>query len=205
MADIPPTKPCEELNRQLASACMNCGSSCCKKGWIFLPRDEFELMFRHAESLGGGEAAEFTSRISDHGSFLLYDQRDGCQFLDERNLCRLHEIGLKPSECFWWPYHVFVSETGGLEVRLATDCCDAHKAHDPATPYVRLIEAAANRIGFDVIREFRNVYGSTCTTRLIAPIQQHDGAPTRGSATPLALGPSASQEAPATQFPSTSL
>ena len=121
--------PADELNDQLATACQKCGAACCKKGQIFLPRDEYVRIRSHALGLGLDQTAEFDSRITDYGLFYLYDQKQGCQFLDSDNLCRLHDIGLKPTECFWWPYHIFNSETDELEVRLSFSCCDAHESH----------------------------------------------------------------------------
>ena len=162
----------EDFNLRLASACQNCGAACCKRGKIFLPREEYDRIRLHAASLGPGEEAEFVDRTTDNGSYFLYDQKDGCQFLDAKNLCRLHAKGVKPSECFWWPYHVFPAESGGLEIRLFTGCCDAHKEHHSGTVYPKLIEVAANRIGFDVIREFRRNYAGTCDTKPIGPIKE---------------------------------
>jgi Fe-S-cluster containining protein len=162
----------EDFNQTMAVACQDCGAACCKKGMIFLPREEYERIKHYTASLGSTHQMEFIARTSDHGSYLLYDQKNGCQFLDDNNLCRLHENGLKPSECFWWPYHVFVDEADGLEVRLSTSCCDAHKVHHTNSPHLKMIEAAANHIGFDVIREFRRMYGSIQMTQLVGPIHE---------------------------------
>jgi len=160
--------PADEVNDQLATACQKCGSACCKKGQIFLPRDEYRQIRLHAQALGPAAVAEFDSRISDHGLFYLYDQKQGCQFLDSGNLCRLHDIGIKPTECFWWPYHVFAAGPDALEVRLSISCCDAHKTHTPDSSYPALIVEEADQIGFDVIRAFRRAYAGTSTdTRLI--------------------------------------
>jgi hypothetical protein len=53
------------------------------------------------------------------------DQKDCCQFLSEKNLCRLHLEGVKSSECFWWPVHIYGTEPENLELRVATICCKA--------------------------------------------------------------------------------
>lgn len=166
----------EEVNEQLAAACQKCGAACCKKGRIFLPRDEYARIRLHTQTLGGDETAEFDSRITDHGLFFLYDQGSGCQFLDSHNLCRLHDIGIKPAECFWWPYHVFAADAGELEVRLSTTCCDAHEAHTPDSPYPGLIAKEVDRIGFDVIRAFRQAHGKTSGTKLVGRIESSDEA-----------------------------
>ena len=163
----------EEVNGILASACQKCGAPCCKKGQIFLPRAEYERIRQHALTLGPAEVAEFDKRVSDHGLFFLYDQKNGCQFLDERNLCRLHDLGLKPSECFWWPYHVYAGDQPDkMELRVFMDCCDGHEADQSNSCYHQMIEEEARRIGFDVIRKFRETYcGGNGTTRLIRSIQ----------------------------------
>jgi len=161
----------EEVNEQLAGACQKCGAACCKKGQIFLPRDEYARIRLHVQASGSAELAEFESRITNHGLFYLYNQRDGCQFLDSENLCRLHTIGIKPAECFWWPYHVFASDADGLEVRLSTTCCDAHEAHTPESPYPSLIAEEVERIGFDVIRAFRKAYGENAGTHFVGRIE----------------------------------
>lgn len=162
----------EEVNRVLATACQKCGSACCKKGQIFLPREEYERIRQYALELGSAEVDEFDARITDHGLFFLYDQRNGCQFLSAGNLCRLHTLGLKPSECFWWPYHIFAGEED-LELRVFTECCAGHEAAQPDSAYSQLVEEAAGRIGFDVIRKFREAYsGGAGATRLLKPLQE---------------------------------
>jgi hypothetical protein len=162
----------EEVNDLLATACQKCGSPCCKKGQIFLPRAEYKRIHEHVVLLGEAETKEFESRVSDHGLFFLYDQKIGCQFLDAHNLCRLHNIGLKPSECFWWPYHVYAgSAPGTLEIRVYMDCCDGHEADGDNSSYHQVIEEEAAQIGFDVLRKFREAYcGGDGTTRLIRPL-----------------------------------
>lgn len=161
----------KDVNDELAAACQKCGAACCKKGKIFLPRDEYRRIRRHVQALGPDETTEFDSRITDHGLFFLYDQRNGCQFLDVTNLCRLHDLGLKPTECFWWPYHVFAAGTGDLEVRLYTACCDAHETHTEDSTYPGLIAGKAGHIGFDVIRAFRQVHGGSVDTKLVGRIE----------------------------------
>ncbi len=161
----------EELNDQLAHACQSCQAACCKKGQLFLPRVEYERMHAHAQKLGSAAVEEFEERVSDHGSFLLYDQKDRCQFLDERNLCELHPLGLKPSECFWWPYHVFTAGSQeSLEIRLYTSCCEGYRAHGPHSPYPAHIEEGVNAMGFDVVRAFRRQYGGSYDTQFIQSV-----------------------------------
>jgi Fe-S-cluster containining protein len=174
------------VNQKLANSCQNCGAACCRKGKIFLPKNEHAAMRDHAEKLGGNWLKEFDARVSDHGLFFLYDQLSGCQFLDAQNLCRLHDLGLKPSECFWWPYHVFSAENESLEVRLFTECCDAHTTHDATSPYPADIAAKAAEIGVDVIQSFRQIYGGSQAARSVGQFvipanNTANGAPTTAS------------------------
>jgi hypothetical protein len=157
------------VNDALAIACQKCGSACCKKGQIFLPREEYERIRTHVLTLGSMQVEEFEARTTDHGLFFLYDQKNGCQFLDEHDLCRLHNEGVKPSECFWWPYHIYAGDhPAELELRVFMDCCDGHELDEPDSAYHQAIIERASRIGFDVIRKFRETYcGGDGTTRLI--------------------------------------
>ena len=157
------------VNDLLATACQKCGSACCKKGQIFLPREEYDRIRTHLLVHGSMEIEEFDARTTDHGLFFLYDQKNGCQFLDERNLCRLHNKGIKPSECFWWPYHIYTGDDPEeLELRVFLDCCDAHEIDEADSSHHQAIEEHASRIGFDVIRKFRETYcGGDGTTRFI--------------------------------------
>ncbi len=141
-------------------------------GRLFLPRGEYEAICRHLARTAPEALPEFQKRAEDHGSFLLYDQKDRCQFLDEANLCRLHPLGLKPSECFWWPYHVYVGSAGRLEVRLFTACCDGYKSHGPHSPYPRLIERRVAEIGHEVVRAFRRVYPGKPDSLPVATLEE---------------------------------
>ena len=160
----------QEFNQKLASACQHCEAACCKKGRLFLPRKEHEAIRLHLERTDPAGLQAFQDRIEDHGAFLLYDQKNLCQFLDEANRCRLHPLGLKPSECFWWPYHVFADPAGGLEVRISTGCCDAYKHHGPHSPYPRLIGQQVAEIGHEVIHAFRRVYRGGQNTQPVGPL-----------------------------------
>ena len=62
----------KEDDLPLASACREANTWCCKDGFIFLPRAEYEAICSH---LRANEKAlsEFVSRTTDHGDFLLYD------------------------------------------------------------------------------------------------------------------------------------
>jgi hypothetical protein len=139
-----------------------------------MPRGEYERVRQYVVSMGPTEMVEFASRVTDHGLFFLYDQRNGCQFLDPSNLCRLHNLGIKPAECFWWPYHIFTNDENQavLELRVFLDCCDGHEAYQGDPSYPQMIEEAAQHIGLDVIKKFREVYhGGGGTTRLIRQLE----------------------------------
>lgn len=147
----------KEFNHILAKTCQGCHAACCKQGKVFLPRAEHDRIVRFLHETPDALAA-YLERLEDHGEFFLYAQRDRCQFLDERELCQLHPLGLKPTECFWWPYHVFSDADGELEVRVSTLCCDAYKAHGPDSPYPRLIARKVTELGPEMIQAFRRAF-----------------------------------------------
>jgi hypothetical protein len=107
-----------EDNMLLASSCSKEQVACCKDGYIFLPRSEYQAIIKHLTSRPN-DLQEFTSRIADHGDFLFYNQQTRCQFLRSDERCELHHLGIKPSECFWWPAHVYLADDGTLEIRVA--------------------------------------------------------------------------------------
>ncbi len=108
-------------NDKLADACRSRGSKCCKSGTFLLKPWEYESIERWVAANGtAGDLRELHDRMSG----MVYDQRQRCQFLDGRDLCRLHVYGVKPLECWFWPLHT--AEDGDhVEVSVAT-CCDAH-------------------------------------------------------------------------------
>lgn len=159
------------FNDLLAAACRTAGANCCKLGRLFLPQEERRqieawLAARSREQLG-----EFQRRCVPHEGFHLYDQQQRCQFLDGQNLCRLQAAGLKPTECFWWPFHVYVNEQDRLEIRLATSCCGGHRHCEPGLPFVAQVEAQAKRLGAGLIRRFRQAYPGSYQTVLIKLIE----------------------------------
>jgi hypothetical protein len=162
----------QEFNQKLAKACQQCQAACCKKGRLFLPRKEYEAIRAHLGKSNPAALQEFQDRTADHETFLLYDQKNCCQFLDEANLCRLHSLGLKPSECFWWPYHVYADSAGQLEVRLSTACCDAYKSHGPHSPYPRLIGQRVAEIGPEVVRAFRRIFRGNGKSLPVGPLAE---------------------------------
>ena len=160
-----------EFNSQLAHACQECHAACCRKGLLFMPKEEHAAIAAFLKSGDPQSAAEFFSRSKQYPQFWLYDQMDRCQFLDDNDHCKLHSLGLKPSECFWWPYHIYRAPDGGFEIRLSTSCCDGHKAHSDSSPYPRWIVHKSNSIGLDVIAEFRQVYRGSYESRLIGRVE----------------------------------
>jgi len=161
----------DAFNQQLACACQATRAACCRKGLLFLPLPEYHRIRHWLARNEPAGLAEFEARCQPHEGFFLYDQKDSCQFLDGRALCRLHEAGVKPSECFWWPFHVYCAADGRLEIRLSTSCCQGHQYFQPGLPFVALVEAQARDLGGAVIREFRRHYAGSYDTILVKQIQ----------------------------------
>lgn len=159
-----------EINSQLAASCQACAAACCRKGQLFLPDDEYEAIRSHLLRHNPGELGEFERRCTRYERFRLYDQQEKCQFLDEANLCRLHTQGVKPSECFWWPFHVYVAGDGMPEIRLSTSCCEGFKAVSDPQPFTNAIEQQAREMGYDLLREFRRVYAGSYDTTPVAKL-----------------------------------
>ena len=112
---------------RLCAACDAAGAACCKSGSIFLTLAEHAAIALHcAVDADPALAAAFHDRASLHGGFAMLEQRDACMFLDSRDRCTLHERGLKPRECHWWPLHVYQESDSGaprMAVCLADYCC----------------------------------------------------------------------------------
>jgi hypothetical protein len=155
------------FNALLAAACQAAGARCCQAGRLFLPLEEFRQIEAWLAARPALELAEFRRRCVPGEGFLLYDQQQGCQFLDGRNLCRLQAVGLKPAECFWWPFHVYLNEQDRLEIRLATTCCAGHRHCQAGLPFVAQVEAQARRLGAGLFRRFRRAYPGKYQTVLV--------------------------------------
>jgi Fe-S-cluster containining protein len=136
-----------DFNQKLAAACQSKCASCCCKGMIFLPENEFQAIKQWVSNKSPADLSEFEQRTKMFDGFRLYDQKDRCQFLDQGNLCRLHSQGVKPTECFWWPFHVYAASDKSLEIRLSTSCCDGYKYYTPNLPFLEIIESQAKTIG----------------------------------------------------------
>jgi len=160
------------LNQRLAEACQAAGAACCHSGFLFLPDTEYLALAAWLEANHPGERAQFEARMMPltHAGFHLYDQRHRCQFLDRARRCRLHKAGVKPTEYFWWPYHVYAADNGQLEIRVCTACCEAHRQSETATDFVDTIECQARAIGLDLMRDFRREYAGGYPTRLVRTI-----------------------------------
>jgi hypothetical protein len=157
------------FNDCLAHACQASGTACCKKGQVFLPLEEYQRLVAWLRMHSADELESFESRCTHHDSegFVLYDQLNACQFLTSENLCRLHTQGVKPSECFWWPFHVYVAPDEALEIRVSTTCCDGYKNCQQASGYIAQIEKEVRGISAETIRAFRRVYGGSYGTNLV--------------------------------------
>ena len=148
----------EKINEQLALACQATCSSCCKKGKIFLPNGEYEKILEWITENSPDDVAEFQARSEKYDGFHLYDQKSRCQFLDVKDLCRLHTWGVKPRECFWWPLHIYTTESNNLDIRVSTSCCSAYQHIGPLSPYVDAVQAEVEDLGAALIRRFRVAY-----------------------------------------------
>jgi Fe-S-cluster containining protein len=145
-------------NGAIAQTCQESNAACCRKGKLFIPESEYTHIANWILNNSPDELKEFQSRLEVFDGFYLYDQQDTCQFLDRHALCRLHTSHVKPSECFWWPLHVYKSDTGELEIKAANYCCLAAVEITKETHHVDLMEKQARHIGLHLITAFRNVY-----------------------------------------------
>lgn len=145
-------------NAALATTCMAAGAACCRAGKVLLSPSEYDDLAAYVASRSAAERAEFDGRCEEHDGFRLYDQREGCQFLTEDALCRVHPLGIKPKECFWWPLHVYETAEGSLEIRSASYCCRAASSLSQDGTHVDLIAEQAAELGHDVLRKFRKVF-----------------------------------------------
>jgi hypothetical protein len=79
------------------------------------------------------------------------------------DLRKLVEIikGVKPSECFWWPVHIYGTEPENLEFCVATRCCTACEYIDANSLLLDDITKRVCELGTDVICRFRRVYSGS--------------------------------------------
>lgn len=151
----------EDANNKLASACQACSASCCKKGLLFMLPEEKRQIDDWILENSPNELEPFHSKLEDCGNFYLFDQEDSCQFLDERNLCRLHDDGVKPTECFIWPAHLYVGNLGDLEVRVSDSCCEGFKFISSTHTVIDSVENLAHHAGYERILDFRRKYAGS--------------------------------------------
>jgi len=154
----PTTEKFEEANLNLANACIACKSSCCKKGLLFLLPEEKEQIENWILANNPGWHERFLANLKEEQNFFLFDQEDSCMFLDTQNLCRLHEDGVKPQECFVWPLHIYEGDLGNPQIRVSTTCCEGYKFITSDNPGIEACEFYANQIGHDRLSRFREVY-----------------------------------------------
>ena len=155
-------EPDDSLNSNLARSCMATCSSCCKKGKLFLPNAEYERMRDWLIENSLEELRDFEGRCEKQRSFVIYDQKTACGFLDERDLCRLHEDGVKPTECFAWPFHVYLDENEALEIRYSDTCCSAYRViEERFEESARYASDLLANYDEETIRAFRSVYNGS--------------------------------------------
>lgn len=153
---------------RLCSACDAAGAACCKSGSVFLTLAEHDAIAQHCAVDPDPALAEaFHQHASLHGSFAMLDQGVGCMFLDSRDRCTLHERGLKPRECHWWPLHVYLESDEGaprMAACLADYCCagvgSAEDAQKMAARYADEMRAA-----LPALRRFRAVFPGSAPRR----------------------------------------
>src|SRR3989344_2513338 len=143
-------------NAQLALACSKVQAACCRDGYVFLPRSEYQAIIEHLANKPN-DLLEFTSRVVDHSDFLLYNQQTRCQFLHPDERCELHPLGIKPSECFWWPAHVYLADDGTMEIRVAA-CCSGCSFIQPESSHIKKVAEQARAIGLQLLKNFRTVH-----------------------------------------------
>jgi hypothetical protein len=151
----------EESNKQLAQACQATCSSCCKKGLLFLLPEEKAQIEEWISSHSPDEMGVFHSSLTKKEGFYLFDQKNSCQFLDQYNLCRLHGDGVKPTECFLWPAHVYVGLFGNLETQVSNTCCEGYRYITEGHPAISGASQFADRIGYERLLRFRKAYGGS--------------------------------------------
>ncbi|MSR71655.1 MAG: hypothetical protein EXS50_03265 [Candidatus Taylorbacteria bacterium] len=158
-----------ENNAPLAYACREASTWCCKDGFIFLPRVEYEAIIAYLVEKPDA-LADFSSRIIDHGDFLLYDQKTRCQFLRENETCELFSLGIRPTECFWWPAHVYLDDRGELEIRVSK-CCTACKYIESGSDFLAKVEVQARAIGLPLLTKFRRIHSYDVSYEVAKKIQ----------------------------------
>ena len=167
----PITQKFEEANQSLANACIACKSSCCKKGLLFLLPEEKEQIEKWILTNNPDWHERFLANLKEEQDFFLFDQEDSCMFLDTQNLCRLHEDGVKPQECFVWPLHVYEGDMGNPQIRVSTTCCEGYKFVEADTPSVHACESYAHQIGHDRLSRFREIYKGSYGNRFVKEIE----------------------------------
>jgi Fe-S-cluster containining protein len=153
---------------RLYTACDAAGAACCKSGSIFLTPAEHDAIARHCAAQAEPALAEtFGQRASLHDGFGMLDQGEGCMFLDARNRCTLHDLGIKPRECHWWPLHAYRESDAGtrrMAVCVADYCCagvgSVGDARNMAARYADEIPAA-----LPALRRFRAVFPGSAPRR----------------------------------------
>lgn len=155
-------------NLLLASSCNDAQAACCKDGYVFLPNSEYQAICQHLKDRPA-DLQEFKSRVTDHGDFLLYNQKTRCQFLLADERCELHPLGIKPTECFWWPAHVYLADDGSLEIRVAT-CCSGCGLVTSDSLHIQKVAEQARVIGLSILGEFRRTHSYGTSYRVVAKL-----------------------------------
>ena len=158
---------CENIN--LANECINSCSQCCFKGKVLLFPDEYESIKKHLSKTSESNLKEFLSNCENFEEFYLLNQNQRCQFLNNRNLCTLHDLGLKPSECFWWPAHFYVTTGDTLEILLADYCCQSFKQINEQSEHIQNMNNFLTEEKALIIKKFRKIYDGNFKNKLQVP------------------------------------
>ena len=156
-------------NEKLADECISSCSQCCYKGKVLLFPEEFNSIKEHLEENSEKQLEEFHSNCESHDGFYLLRQNNKCQFLDERNLCTLHDLDLKPAECFWWPAHFYSDEEQNLEIRLADYCCNSFKSIKATSEHITKMKQSLTKEKVRIIKKFREIYNGNYQEKLPVP------------------------------------
>lgn len=143
-------------------------------GLLFMPDKEYLVIVKWLQDKSPNELEEFKARCKKYDGFYLYDQQQACQFLDNKNLCRLHEDKVKPTECYWWPLHVYIGDDNCLDIRVSTSCCDGYKFIDNKSSVIEDIKMVVEKLGQEIFRKFRSKYQGSYNNRSILKIPDNE-------------------------------
>lgn len=160
-----------DANQRLAESCRACSARCCKKGLLLLLPHELASIEGWLQEHAPENIGPFRDRIHYYDDFALFDQQLSCLFLDDNDLCVLHSAGLKPTECFIWPLHIYLGHRAEtVDVRVSTSCCDGYQNITDTHPSVYEAIKYARAVGYNRLTYVRSAYPGSYQTRLILTV-----------------------------------